>query len=786
MIIGMDFGTTNSGMAVFDGKRIQVLPLDPVNANPRVARTALYVTNNQEVMIGRAAVDNYFAHNVGRSVKLQKVWVGEVEVRGADMFFVMDLYIWTDVMSPGRLFLSMKTGLRDVNYAGTVIGQFFYSLEDLIALYLSTTKYRAEQQLKQPLNQVVLGRPVHFAFDPKQDALAQKRLLTAAFKAGYETVYFQYEPIAAAYSYTQTLTKPENVLVFDFGGGTLDITVMRLGEGLPRVLSTGGIPVAGDLFDQRLARAKLPRHFGEGSFYGSRQKPMPVPSWIYDIFSDWQQMIDLQRPDNRQILEAIAQTSRNPSEIQALMGLVSSNYGLKMFDQVEKAKQLLSHRFGATIHLQGPNFNLSEMVTRREFEEIIQAEVLAIERHLNETILRSGLRPEEIDVAIRTGGSSQIPVFQEMLGRKLGDEKLKEIDLFSSVTAGLGVIAHHVQAGEVALTAYRAGEEENAGTHQTQARVPEVNLSLLQRRIQAQELPEETNTQTIATHALILLGSQNQLHTTPWAEPVASSLLSKLGWQFSSSPQTAYRLSLEHPLLVLTSRFRFLLTNPRQLGDLQALNLSLDDLYHFAGNETIAAMADWAQIKQMPLLVVVTSLGIARAYEMKVLANQIENPVPFRFDNPPEGVPAFLLPADRSQELLLFTNTSRAVRLPLSKLPNIGGQVLNRQAEELLVGAVCGNPTTEWIVATSDGYGRRLKAEEVPASDRLNNRGRSILSRPNLCGITLASQPTWLLTTHHLTPIDPQPLPLEPSVKSYRLLKLAPNEQVISAVASGN
>lgn len=786
MIIGMDFGTTNSGMAVFDGKRIQVLPLDPVNANPRVARTALYVTNNQEVMIGRAAVDNYFAHNVGRSVKLQKVWVGEVEVRGADMFFVMDLYIWTDVMSPGRLFLSMKTGLRDVNYAGTVIGQFFYSLEDLIALYLSTTKYRAEQQLKQPLNQVVLGRPVHFAFDPKQDALAQKRLLTAAFKAGYETVYFQYEPIAAAYSYTQTLTKPENVLVFDFGGGTLDITVMRLGEGLPRVLSTGGIPVAGDLFDQRLARAKLPRHFGEGSFYGSRQKPMPVPSWIYDIFSDWQQMIDLQRPDNRQILEAIAQTSRNPSEIQALMGLVSSNYGLKMFDQVEKAKQLLSHRFGATIHLQGPNFNLSEMVTRREFEEIIQAEVLAIERHLNETILRSGLRPEEIDVAIRTGGSSQIPVFQEMLGRKLGDEKLKEIDLFSSVTAGLGVIAHHVQAGEVALTAYRAGEEENAGTHQTQARVPEVNLSLLQRRIQAQELPEETNTQTIATHALILLGSQNQLRTTPWAEPFTSSLLSKLGWQFSSSPQTAYRLSLEHPLLVLTSRFRFLLTNPRQLGDLQALNLSLDDLYHFAGNETIAAMADWAQIKQMPLLVVVTSLGIARAYEMKVLANQIENPVPFRFDNPPEGVPAFLLPADRSQELLLFTNTSRAVRLPLNKLPNIGGQVLNRQAEELLVGAVCGNPTTEWIVATSDGYGRRLKAEEVPASDRLNNRGRSILSRPNLCGITLASQPTWLLTTHRLTPIDPQPLPLEPSVKSYRLLKLAPNEQVISAVASGN
>ena len=76
MIIGMDFGTTNSGMATYDGRSIQVLPLDPTNANPRVLRTAIYITNEQAVHIGRDAVDRYYAQNIGRVVKTRTVWIG--------------------------------------------------------------------------------------------------------------------------------------------------------------------------------------------------------------------------------------------------------------------------------------------------------------------------------------------------------------------------------------------------------------------------------------------------------------------------------------------------------------------------------------------------------------------------------------------------------------------------------------------------------------------------------------------------------------------------------------
>ena len=183
-------------------------------------------------------------------------------------------------LPPGRLLLSVKTRLREHDHPGTVVGQFYYSLEDLIALYLQVTKIRAEKLLGKELTQVVLGRPVRFSTDPNHDRLAQGRLLQAAFRAGYERVSFQYEPIAAAYSYETTLDKEQNVMVFDFGGGTLDLTIMRLGNPKTRrVLATGGIPAAGDVFDQMLVRRKLPKHFGEGSLYGSRHKALTIPKW---------------------------------------------------------------------------------------------------------------------------------------------------------------------------------------------------------------------------------------------------------------------------------------------------------------------------------------------------------------------------------------------------------------------------------------------------------------------------------------------------------------------------
>jgi hypothetical chaperone protein len=780
MIIGMDFGTTNSGMAMFDGQDVNLLPLDPANANPRVARTALYITNDQSVSIGRGAIDQYFAQNVGRPVKLQKVWVGELDVYGADMFYVTDVYVWVDTLSPGRLFLSIKTGLRDENYAGTVVGRLFYSLETLVALYMSVTKARAEQLLGQELKHLVLGRPVHFAADATHDKIAEARLLRSAFMAGYEQVYLQYEPIAAAYSYELTLDRPQNVVVFDFGGGTLDITVMRLGEKRPRVLSTGGIAVAGDVFDQKLVRTKLPRHFGEGSFYGQRQKALTIPTWIYDAFSNWQTVLELQSAENRQVLREIAQTAQRRYQIEALLSLVSNNYGLTMFDVVERAKRTLSEKRGAEIRLQGPGFDVREFVTRSEFETIIRPEIRAIDQHLQQTVQMSGLKPEQIDAVIRTGGSAQIPAFYEMLGRHFGAEKVRSIDPFSSVTAGLGVIGHRLEAGEIELTAHTADQLTLPEANGKQPKVSPVNLEMLQRRIILDEKKAD-GAADVQQKALLLVGEGLAVEV----RPLPPDGLTEEERTVSGPVIQALVAGMEDQVLLVTSDYRFLLVTPRQLSDLQALDLTLGNLYRLKPRETLCAAGKWEDIRRQDRLLLVTSTGFARAYPLDVLRENIEGPVPLMFDTPLEGVPVAVAGVQRSEEVAILTEGGRGLRWPLQKLPLIGLQAINLGREDRLNAALVGSVETEAVLLTADGYGRSVRLGDLEIALRANASGKTLIARRSPA-VALAAVPEdqqlWVVTSRRVAVVDVGELPASTSTSTDRLLRLDAEEQMETVV----
>lgn len=770
MIVGMDFGTTNSGMAVYDGQALEILPLDPANENPRVLRSALYITNEQEVMIGRGAIDRYFEHNVGRSVRLKKVWVGEIEVVAWGVYFIQDIYVWADVMSPGRLFLSFKTNLRDHEYVGTVIGQSFYPLEALVTLYMTVLKQRAERHLGRELREVALGRPVRFSTDPKFDRLAQERLLRGAFQAGYERVYLQPEPIAAAYDYASRATRPENILIFDFGGGTLDITIMHIDKDRRDVLATGGIPVAGDVFDQKIVRAKLPKHFGEGATYGSRD--MPSPHWIYDLFANWQTILELQTPKNINILRDMEQGSARPYEIRGLINLVSGNYGLHMFDVVEQAKRELSDRFGTMIRLNGPEFNVLELVTRREFENIIRQEIMAIDAHLDEVLTQSGLQAGQIDAVIRTGGSSEIPVFQAMLQGKFGADKLKALDTFSSVTAGLGILGHQIREGLVEAQAFTTAdltlppvEKKEGGV--SRPGIKPINLDLLKRRIIAEEAGETV--QAEAHRALILLTEDNALHAT--LVPTASFAqdapipLPSLADESGCIPPARRLLTVDvdDTLLLVTSRYRFLLVTVRQLLDGQELGMSLPELYHFKSNEHIFAVDRWADVKAKERFVIVTSIGYVRSFPTQIMVNSIESPVPWSFDEPLPGWPTAVLGADKSDEVVMVMDTGRAVRLPIKNISTRGYEALNKKLHEKVIGIVLARPGDDLLLITQTGHARRVPTDTVPIPPKPRDKGKVISTRKPVQGLAniQSAQPNWVLTTTALTPIDPLQLPDE-------------------------
>ena len=435
--VGIDFGTSNSGVAVYDGQRVRLLPVDPKNVIPEVIKTVLYITRDYRTSIGQEAVEHYYRDNVNRQRRFVKQWTGEIDVYGADMHYVQDVFVYVDELQPGRLLQYLKTALRKENYEGTQIFERYYTVGDLARAYLSLLKRRAEDVLGESIEAVTLGRPVKFSESPEQDHKAQEILQQAAQEAGFKEVDFELEPIAAALDYEQTLTKPQNIVIFDFGGGTLDIAVMRLGDPSKRqVFASGGVDIAGSDFDRAIIEKRMLSHFGFGHV---RYHP-EILEMIHAI-PDWMALAYLGTPVNKNILEKAIHAGTAPIQLKALQGLIYNDLAFTFYNRVEAGKIALSDDGATIISLEDKDIALWELYTRHQFETDIDHYLVDVEKVLLETITKSGLEPGAIDAVVKTGGSSNIPLFTEMLARIFGAEKVKESNAFTSVVAGLAIKA---------------------------------------------------------------------------------------------------------------------------------------------------------------------------------------------------------------------------------------------------------------------------------------------------------------------------------------------------------
>jgi hypothetical chaperone protein len=343
-----------------------------------------------------------------------------------------------DELKPGRLLQYLKTALRKDNYQGTQIFERYYSVGDLAKTYLSLLKKRAEDVLGETIDAVTLGRPVKFSEHPEQDHKAQETLRQAAHEAGFKEVDFELEPIAAALDYEQSMTKPQNVVIFDFGGGTLDIAVMRLGDAKSRkVYASGGVDIAGSDFDRTIIEKRMLAHFGFG-----KVKHHPEIMDMIHAIPDWMALPELGTPINRNILEKAIQAKVAPVRLKALEGLIYNDLAFTFYNRVEAGKIALSKDGATVISLEDKDIALWELYARAQFESDIQHYVTDVEKVLLDTIAKSGLDVAEIDAVVKTGGSSNIPLFTGMLARLFGKEKVKESNAFSSVVAGLAIKAH--------------------------------------------------------------------------------------------------------------------------------------------------------------------------------------------------------------------------------------------------------------------------------------------------------------------------------------------------------
>jgi hypothetical chaperone protein len=308
---------------------------------------------------------------------------------------------------------------------------------DLAQTYLRLLKKRAEDVLGEAIESVTLGRPVKFSESPEQDYRAQETLRQAAHEAGFKEVDFELEPIAAALDYEQSMSKPQNVVIFDFGGGTLDIAVMRLGDlNKRKVYASGGVDIAGSDFDRAIIEKRMLAHFGFG-----RVKHHPEIMEMIHAIPDWMALPYLGTPINKNILEKAIHAGIAPIQLKALQGLIYNDLAFTFYNRVEAGKIALSNEGATVISLEDKDIALWELYTRHQFETDIYHYLVDVEKVLLDTIARSGLEPSEIDAVVKTGGSSSIPLFTEMLTRIFGAEKVQESNPFTSVVAGLAIKA---------------------------------------------------------------------------------------------------------------------------------------------------------------------------------------------------------------------------------------------------------------------------------------------------------------------------------------------------------
>ncbi|HEX6750466.1 MAG TPA: molecular chaperone DnaK [Longimicrobium sp.] len=379
-VIGIDLGTTNSVVAVMEGGDPVVIP----NAEGgRTTPSVVAFTKDGERLVGQVARRQAIT-NPKNTIFSIKRFMGrkESEVKSEEKIVPYEV-------------ISGPNGLAMVKVPNA--GDKAFSPPEISAMILQKMKQTAEDYLGQTVTQAVITVPAYF-----NDA--QRQATKDAGKiAGLEVLRIINEPTAAALAYGLDKKKDEKIAVYDLGGGTYDISILELGEGVFEVKATNGdTHLGGDDFDQR------------------------VIEWLVDEFKK-DQGIDL---------------SKDPMALQRLK------------EAAEKAKMELSTTASTDINLpfitatqEGPK-HLNVTLTRAKFEQLVDDLVQRTIPPMQKALDDAGLKPGDIDEVILVGGSTRIPKIQEVVKAFFGKDPHRGVNPDEVVAVG-AAIQGGVLAGDV-------------------------------------------------------------------------------------------------------------------------------------------------------------------------------------------------------------------------------------------------------------------------------------------------------------------------------------------------
>ncbi len=347
--------------------------------------------------------------------------------------------------APGRLIQSLKSFLSSALFRETWVGSERYSVEDLTTVMAQALRSGAEAQFGDLGKRVVVGRPVRFVGSEtkESDALAVSRLEQAFRRAGFDEIIFEYEPLGAAYFYESMLDHEEKIVIADFGGGTSDFSLLRVGPRVKKrgVVATAGLGLAGDAFDAKIVRHVVSPMLGLGSEYRSMGKMLPMPSSVYLKLEKWHHLSFLKTQDTLRMLRSLEVLSEEPGKVAALIDLVENDAGYNLHRSVQRTKVELSSRESSEFVYEDPLVSIKQVVTRGDFEDWIEPELSAISDCVDRLLKDARTDAAVVDRVFLTGGSSLVPAVRRIFEHRFGVEKVSAGDEFTSVARGLALRA---------------------------------------------------------------------------------------------------------------------------------------------------------------------------------------------------------------------------------------------------------------------------------------------------------------------------------------------------------
>jgi hypothetical chaperone protein len=206
------------------------------------------------------------------------------------------------------------------------------------------------------------------------------------------------------------------------------------------VLATGGIGVSGDAFDARVIDAIVAPALGRGTKYRDEMGgEAPVPAWLYGHLRRWHLLSFLKEESTQRLLERVVRGALEPVRVGRLVSLVEEDLGLPLHRAVEGAKVRLSTSDSDRVAL--PVLALDLPIARTAFDDWIGEDLEAIDRVLDDVLVRAGVDAAAVDRVFATGGSSLVPAVRGRLAARFGEARVVGGEELTSVAWGLAARA---------------------------------------------------------------------------------------------------------------------------------------------------------------------------------------------------------------------------------------------------------------------------------------------------------------------------------------------------------